>query len=179
VGKTPAKPRRSGRPKLPQASRAPHRPVLTMRVSAEVYAQTVEAARQANRKITEEAGYRLERSFVWERFFGELDKAHVEPDKIMNEATRVAAEIKTGAIEERLSSSGYRRVYGTNGAVWFPPGVDSVQWIFDNSNRDILEELLERAASRALAKMAATEQADSTALMGERSTSEQSKGEPS
>ena len=56
MAKKPAKPRRLGRPKLPQASRAPHRPVLTMRVSAEVYAQTVEAAQQSNRKITEEAG---------------------------------------------------------------------------------------------------------------------------
>jgi hypothetical protein len=66
VGRKPAKPRRLGRPKLPQASRAPHRPVLTMRVKAEVYAQTVEAAQRSNRKITEEAGYRLEQSFIWE-----------------------------------------------------------------------------------------------------------------
>ena len=46
VGKKPAKPRLV-RPKLPRESRAPHRPVLTMRVSAEVYAQTVEAAQRS------------------------------------------------------------------------------------------------------------------------------------
>ena len=111
VGKKPAKPSRLGRPKPPRESRAPHRPVLTMRVSAEVYAQTVEAAQRSNRKITEEAGYRLEKSFVYERWLGELDKAFIEPDKIMNEAKKVAADIETGAIEARLDRAGYTRVY--------------------------------------------------------------------
>jgi hypothetical protein len=166
VGKKPAKPRRLGRPKLPQESRAPHRPVLTMRVSAEVYAQTVDAARQANRKITEEAGYRLEQSFAWEQAFGEAEK-------VLDEATRIKAEDKAKSLEDRLRLAGYIHVTGAHADVWLNPGVNPVKWILDN--RDIfeeLEELLERAASRAAAKLAATES-------GERSTDDQSKGEQS
>jgi hypothetical protein len=162
VGKKPAKPRRLGRPKLPQASRAPHRPVLTMRVSAEVYAQTVEAAQQSNRKITEEAGYRLEQSFVWEQTFGEAEK-------VLDEATRLKAEDKRKTLEDRLRLAGYIRVYGADGDVWFNPGVNPVKWILDN--HEFLEEL-ERGASRAAAKRAAAE-------TGEQSTGAQSKGEQS
>ena len=55
-----------------------------------------------------------------------------------------------------------------------PSRINSVKWIFDNSNRAVLEELLERAASRALAKMAATEPADSESSTGEQSKNEQS-----
>jgi hypothetical protein len=166
VEKKSVKRRRLGRPKLPQASRAPHRPVLTMRTSAEVYAQTVDAARQANRKITEEAGYRLEQSFVWERTFGEAEK-------VLDEATRIKAEDKAKSLADRLRLAGYIHVTGADADVWLNPGVKPVKWILDN--RDIFEELealLKRAASRAAAKLAATES-------HEQSTDEQSKGEQS
>jgi uncharacterized protein (DUF1778 family) len=161
VGKKPAKPRRLGRPKLPQESRAPHRPVLTMRVSQEVYARTVEAARQANRKITEEAGYRLEQSFIWEQAFGEAEK-------VLDEATRIKAEDQRKTFEDRLRLAGYihvtGHVAGGDGDVWFNPGANPIKWIVDN--RDLFEALQERAAGRA------TES-------GEQSLGEQSKGEQS
>ena len=166
MGKKPAKPRRLGRPKLPTESRAPHRPVLTMRVSAEVYAQTVEAARAANRKITEEAGHRLEHSFVWEQAFGEAEK-------VLDEATRIKAEDKAKSLADRLRLAGYIHVTGPDADVWFNLGVHPFRWVLDN--RDVYEELealLGRAASRAAAKLAATE-------TGEQSTGEQSEGEQS
>jgi hypothetical protein len=122
--------------------------------------------KSTNRKITEEAGYRLEQSFVWEQAFGEAEK-------VLDEATRIKAEDKAKALEDRLRLAGYIHVTGVDADVWFNPGVNPVKWIV--ANRDVFEELeklLERAASRAAAKLAAAE-------TGERSTGEQSKGEHS
>ena len=42
------------------------RPVLTGRASMETYERVAAAARRANRKLGEEAIYRVEQSFIWE-----------------------------------------------------------------------------------------------------------------
>ena len=90
---------------------------------------------------------------------------------------RIKAEDQRKSLEDRLRLAGYIHVFGADGDVWFNPGVNPFKWIVDN--RDLLEELLERAASRAAAKLAATEFADSASSTGEQSTGEQSKGEQS
>ena len=156
VGRKPVKASRR-RPKLASERRAPNRPVITHRVSQEVYDLTFAAAERANRKLTEEAGIRLEQSFVWERQWQKLQESAKKD------------------LEARLREAGYKYIHGaTGGGAWFPPEVDSVAWIFDNSNRAVLEELLERAAGRALAKMTVTERGASVSFAGEQSRGEQS-----
>jgi hypothetical protein len=71
-----------------------------------------------------------------------------------------------------LRLAGYIHVSGTDGDVWFNPGINPVTWILDN--RDVLEELLERAASRAAAKKGVTEGADAASFESRQSTSERS-----
>jgi hypothetical protein len=157
---------RRERPDLARERRAPYRPVITHRVSQEIYDLTFQAAKRANRKLTEEAGFRLEQSFVWEQ-------AHVEAQMLAESAKR--------DLETRLKEAGYKYVRGAaGGGAWFPPGVDPVTWIFDNSNRDLIEELMRRAASRALtlARMEATDAADSASFTVIRSSVRRSPREP-
>jgi hypothetical protein len=40
------------------------------------------------------------------------------------------------------------------GDCWFPPGVNAVDWIIGSNDSRIMEEMMERAASRALTKLA-------------------------
>jgi len=146
--KTLRRPGRPGRPTTPPESRAPFRPVLTQRVSMELYERVAEAARRSNRKLGEEAAHRVEQSFEWEKSFGDARK-------LLADTKKVIAEEERGDLEDQMRQAGFTCVHGIGGEAWFPPEVSSVAWIFDNSNRHVLEELLERAASRALAKMAA------------------------
>jgi hypothetical protein len=110
-------------------------------VPEEFYETIREAARTSGRTISEELIWRAQQSFQWE-------KAHGDARKVLDDAKRVTAE----NLPAHLRNAGYRYVRGINGGAWFEPSVNAIAWIFDNSNRDVLEEMLERAAIRALEK---------------------------
>jgi hypothetical protein len=125
----------------PPGRKAPHRPVLSTsaRVSEELYAEVTQAAQKAGRTISEEVVWRTGNSFEWE-------KAHGDIRALMAQAERVAAE----DLPARLRATGYQCVRGVGGAAWFEPGVNAAAWVVNNLNKDVIEEMLERAAVRAL-----------------------------
>jgi hypothetical protein len=125
----------------PPGRTAPHRPVVSGRVPEEFHKTITEAAQKSGRTISEELIWRAQQSFEWEKTFGNARK-------VLDDAKRVTAQ----NLPAQLRAAGYRYVSGIGGGAWFDPGVDAVAWIFDNSNRDVLEEMLERAATRALEK---------------------------
>jgi hypothetical protein len=137
----------------PPGRTAPRRPVLSTvlsaRVSESFQAMVREAARASGRTISEEVIWRAEQSFVWER-------AHVDARSVLAEANSVATKNLEARLQEEMRRLGYTRIRGMNGAAWFEPGVNAIQWIFDSfdsSSRAVLEEMLERAAARALEKL--------------------------
>jgi hypothetical protein len=103
------------------------------------------AARESGRTLGEELVWRAQKSLEWEKAFGDARA-------VLADAYRAASENLQARLQEELRRQGYRQVRGMNGSAWFEPGVNAVHWIFDTSNKDVLEEMLERAATRALEK---------------------------
>jgi hypothetical protein len=126
----------------PPGRTVPRRPVVSGRVPEEFYETIRESARMSGRTISEELIWRAQKGF-------EFEKAHGEAGKMLDDARRVLQQ----NLAAHLRDAGYRYVGGFGGGAWFEPGVNAVSWIFNNSNRDVLEEMLERAAVRALEKM--------------------------
>jgi hypothetical protein len=123
----------------PPGRRAPPTPVLSQRVPQELYDMIKDAARTAGRTMGEEMVWRVTRSFEWEAAFKDIPALQAEARK--NIAQELQAAMRAG---------GYKPVRGMNGTAWFEPGVDTIAWIFDNSNRDVLEDLLARAAAHGI-----------------------------
>jgi hypothetical protein len=133
----------------PPGRRAPHRPVLSARVPAEDYAMVSKAAEASGRTVSEEAVWRIRQSFEWEKAFGETRA-------VLAEANETASKVAKASLEGELRRQGYIRHWGINGSAWFEPGVNTIQWIFGSfgpDTRALLEEMLERAATRAVEKV--------------------------
>jgi hypothetical protein len=125
----------------PPGRKAPHRPVVSARVPHELYEQIKREAASNGRTAGEELVYRAGQIYEWQQRFG-------DSLNMVAEAQRVAE----AELEFTLDRNGWRWVHGIGGTGWFPPGVEPKRWLADNMNPPILEELLERAVTRALAK---------------------------
>jgi hypothetical protein len=121
----------------PPGRRAPPTPVLSQRVPQELYNTIKAAAGTAGRTMGEEMVWRVRKSY-------EDEKAQVDARAILAKANAIAAQ----NLQAAMRAGGYTPVRGMNGTAWFEPGINAIAWIFDNSNRDVLEELLARAAAR-------------------------------
>jgi hypothetical protein len=146
--------KRVGRPAEPKA---PHRPVLAARVPAEDYATITAAAKASGRTVSEELIWRARQSFAWELQVLDLqsrllewERAHKDTTTMQANAKRVVAETTDKHWEDQLRLHGYHKVHGETAHAWFPPGVDSITWIYENSTgRKILDAERERTAERA------------------------------
>ena len=123
----------------PEADRK--RLVIAGRVPSKLHQRIQEAAASSGRTMSEELAWRAEQSFEWE-------KAHGDRRRMLAE-TRAILE---GQQQAGLSKAGWTKVAGIGGDAWFPPGVNYARWIVDNSNRAVIEEMLDRAAHRALVR---------------------------
>ena len=143
--------------KIKSPRKAPVRPVLSFRVSQELYNRVRESAEAAPtyRSISEEAEWRLDQSYDWERAVGSVSEAEEKARKILREATDVATNVAGKLMEAELRRQGWKKVIGVNGEAWFSPGVKAIEWIFGNfslESRAVLQEMLDRAAERAIQK---------------------------
>jgi hypothetical protein len=137
-----AKRKRAGRPRASQ-----RRPVLAARVPEEFHAQILASAAISGRNASEELMWRAQQSYAWEAQF----KSQRE---LLHDVNKVAAQ----NLQPMMRQLGYTKVHGLNGAAWFEPGVDAIQWIFANVNpesRVVLQEMLDLAAQRAVEKIKA------------------------
>jgi hypothetical protein len=149
--KSSAQQKRAHRPRASQ-----RRPVLAARVPEGFRAQILAAAAKSGRNASEELMWLAEQGIVLSAALEDAgairEKAYSEANAVLAAGHRLASE----ELEVELQRRGYTYVRGTNGGAWFDPGVNAVQWIFDNFNLTSVEELLERAATRALRKQKET-----------------------
>lgn len=132
----------------PRGRTAPHRPVLSVRVPEELYETIQKSARTSGRTVSEEAVWRAQQSYKWEA-------AHRTAQAMLAETKRVTAAVQKGALEQRLREEGYTRVRDTNGrSMWIEHGAEPLQ-LFNDDTRALLQEMLNRAAERAIEKMRA------------------------
>ena len=109
--------------------------------------------------MSEEAVWLIERGIEWENAHKNaqtiLEQAGKDARAIVANAKFVTEKTTREELKRELRRQGYTYVRGVNGAAWFDPGVDSINWIFETStSRELLEDMLERAATRALEKLA-------------------------
>jgi hypothetical protein len=150
--KKPVK-KRVGRP---PGRKAPHRPVVSARVPLELYERIRLEAQANGRTMGEELVQRASEIYEWrQEKEAILANARQEAAELLGNAHRSARKVIEGRLNQELESEGYLRVVGWNGAAWFEPGVDHIQWIDANSSRsEVLEQLIERAAERAVERAA-------------------------
>lgn len=135
--KSSTKRKRGGRPRAPQ-----RRPVLAARVPEDFYERIRLSAVLNGRNASEEMLWRVQQSFEYEA----TRKSQLE---LLQRTQKMSAE-------ELFRQLGYTKVYGVNGAAWFEPGVNAIQWIFANMDREtrvVLQEMLDQAATHAVEKM--------------------------
>lgn len=144
-----------GRPRAPRL-----RPVLAARVPAEFRARIVASARKHGRNASEELMWLAELGLNLNEPLEEAGairaKAFDEANAMLAAAQRFANEDVKVGLETELQRRGYTRVGGVGGFAWFAPGMDPTQWSFANWNpesRAALQEMLDRAAMRAVEKM--------------------------
>jgi hypothetical protein len=134
---------------------APHRPVLSTRVPAEIYARIVAAAERNHRSVADEAIRYITHGFAWEDAHADaqtiLEQAREEARALLAHAKAVIETNTRRKLERELRRHDYHDVRGVNGIAWFEPGVDTITWIADPK---LLDDLLERAATRAIEKIA-------------------------
>jgi len=149
-----AKRKKVGRPRAQQ-----RRPVLAARVPEEFFARIQASAVAHGRNASEELMWLAERGYTLDTALADAnairEKAFNEALTLLADAKRVASQEVKAELGAELQRRGYTYVRGMNGGAWFDPGVNAIQWIFDNSNVALVEELLDRVATRALEKMKA------------------------
>jgi hypothetical protein len=115
----PKKVKRIGRPmKAPVRGK---RVSLGLKVTADIKRRLDTAAQASGRTQSQEAEYRIELSYQYERALGEYEQAKKQ---FAEQAKKLREEIELGLAEAALSRSGWSSVpdlrYG--GDVWLPPG---------------------------------------------------------
>ena len=150
------KKRKVGRP---PGRKTPHRPVLGARVPADVYAKIAEAAKASGRNMSEELIWRGLQSFTLETEVLKLkdqlleyQRVHKDAQTMLANAKRVTEAVVDKHWTDQLRLHGYHFVRGArpddpNYGAWFPPGVDSMTWIYETSTgHKLLESMVSRAA---------------------------------
>jgi hypothetical protein len=144
--------------------------VLGARVSADVYGVIAKAAKASGRNMSEELIWRALQSFTWQTEILELkdqlltwQRAHKDAQTMLANAKLVTEGGIKKQLEDELRLRGYHFVRGArlddpHYGAWFPPGVDSVIWIYETSTgHKLLESMVSRAADagaeRALGKL--------------------------
>jgi hypothetical protein len=131
--------KRVGRPMKPPVPGK--RTTITLMVSHELKRRVDGGARQSGRSQSQEAERLLQMAFNYERVLGEYQTALAR-----------LGQMKQGHTEQILRELGWQRVTGVSGHAWFEPGVNPARWVVDNANREVIEEMLERAATRGAVK---------------------------
>jgi hypothetical protein len=111
--------KRIGRPmKAPARGK---RVSLGLKVTADIKRRLDAAAQASGRTQSQEAEYRIELSYQYQRALGDFEQAKKQ---LAEQAKKLREEIELGLAEAALSRSGWSSVpdlrYG--GDVWFPPG---------------------------------------------------------
>jgi hypothetical protein len=135
--------KRVGRPMKPPTPGK--RATLSLMVSPKVKQRIDGAARAEGRSQSQEAERRIEMSYSYERALGEYQTALARLNQMLG-------QMKQGNTEQILRELGFQRVIGVGGSAWFEPGVNPARWVVDNANREVIEEMLERAATRGAVK---------------------------
>ena len=134
-----AKRKRVGRPRTAQ-----HRPVLSARVPQDFYERIRTSAVLNGRNASEELIWRAARCF------------ELEAD--LERRLQLLRDAEKSAVEERMHQAGYTKMHASLGVAWFAPGVKPNDWINACARIDplALQEMLDRAAMRAIEKMKET-----------------------
>jgi hypothetical protein len=127
----------------PRGRKAPPTPVLSQRVPQELYDVIKDRADAAGHTMGQEMVWRVRKSY-------EDEKAQADARTILASANAVAKQIAEQSLHAAMRAAGYTEVRGINGSAWFERGVNSIKWIADSLPQDLLEELLTRAATRAV-----------------------------
>ena len=127
----------------PPGRKAPPTPVLSQRVPQELYDVIKDRAGAAGRTMGEEMVFRVQKGYADEA-------AQVDARAVLARAKEIAKQIAKQPLQAAMRAAGYTQVRGINGSAWFEPGVNSIKWIADSLPQDLLEELLTRAATRAV-----------------------------
>src|SRR5262245_54872688 len=144
--RTARKKRRIGRPPAPEGAR---RPVLAARVEPAFLELLKRSATASGRNVSAELIWRARESY-------NLEAGIENARAFVDEVRREVQEDRKASIETVLTELGYTKVPAPHGTAWFEPGVDPVQWIFshiDPGRHVVLQEMLDRAAIRAIEKM--------------------------
>jgi hypothetical protein len=123
----------------PPGRKAPHRPVVSARVPESLYERIKREARTAGRTVGEELVWRAEQIYEWQ-------EKYREAKDVLDEASRVTA----AGLQTTLRNKGWQTISGFGGYAWFEPGVSPGKWVVDNANREVVEEIIERATTRAV-----------------------------
>jgi hypothetical protein len=98
--------KRVGRP------RKPRRPVVSVRVHEPLYESLRESAAKLRLTISEDVERRLERSFEWERQFGDTKKLLADTEATLQRN-----------LEAHLRAKGYQPIGTDQGRIWAEPGM--------------------------------------------------------
>ena len=98
-----------GRP--PKAPEKGKRQNYTFRLHDETRERLVEAAAAANRTLSEEIERRVERSFEWERAYGEIESMLAQ-----------ARDVTEGSLDARHFQAGHVKVQTSAGKIWAERG---------------------------------------------------------
>jgi hypothetical protein len=141
----------------PRGRKAPHRPVLSVRVPEELYEKVQVSARASGRTFSEESVWSIQQRYEWESAFeatrAMLAETRRQCASMLAETRRAADASLKVPLEQTLRERGYTKVAAIEGVVWFEPGVSAPTWIFSNFNSDtrlLLQEMFDQAAMRAL-----------------------------
>ncbi|OLB72047.1 MAG: hypothetical protein AUI16_21430 [Alphaproteobacteria bacterium 13_2_20CM_2_64_7] len=126
--------KRIGRPMKPPApgARAP----MSLLVRPQLKRRIEQLAERSGTTLAAEAERLLQTALNYERVLGDHQTALAR-----------LGQMRQGLREQILREDGFQRVTGLSGSVWFEPGVSPGKWIVDNANPEVIEEMLERAAT--------------------------------
>jgi hypothetical protein len=129
--------RKSPRKRKPEY--APKRPVLSVRVDPNVFANISAEAKALNVSVTEVVYRRLLRYEAYKWTFGGTDAPN-EPD----------IDVQLTALETALEMLGYTRIDGPGGAVWAEPGAKITYALPYPDLEVVITAAVERGIAKAL-----------------------------
>ena len=142
----PAPKARRTRPSKPKG----RNPVIAGRVPEPLHQQIKQAARASGRSMSEEMAWRVERSFEWEKQFGEIKKTLDEHEAQLKKSMQDHEAMLDRGAEAYLRSKGFSPVQDRDGKIWVGPGMPQEKYIALNPE---LEKVIERVVIQTLQKV--------------------------